>query len=164
MDTLVIFVAQYLIFIIAISFLGYSLLRVPKGERKVLLVSLLCALVIAAVLVKLAGAIHVSPRPFVLDHIPPLFPHIANNGFPSDHTVFGSILALLLLRYNRRLAIILFVLSLMVGLARVIANVHHLQDVVAAIIIAVLTVVLATLITDYTFAKLGTLKQGQGDK
>jgi undecaprenyl-diphosphatase len=99
------------------------------------------SLAITVVLVKLAGAVHADPRPFVVDpSIKPLFAHPADNGFPSDHTALAATVALLVMTYRKGLGVVLLVASIMLGAARMVAHVHHGQDIVAGLLIAVLAV------------------------
>lgn len=159
MNSLIIFVAQYLIFIIGVCFVLYGAFRVPKGEQKTFLFTKVCALVIGLVLAEIAGTLYFSPRPFVLDNTVPLFPHIASNGFPSNHTVIACLLALLLWRYNRKVSVVLLVLAVMVGLARVIANVHHVQDIVAGVLVAGIAVAVTHLLVASTLAHKRRLQE-----
>lgn len=99
------------------------------------------AVAATAVLVLIAGFVHQDPRPFVVDPAhPALFPHSADNGFPSDHTAYAAAVALLVMTIRRRLGVVLLVIAVAGGLARVAAHVHHLQDIAAGVIIAVLAV------------------------
>jgi membrane-associated phospholipid phosphatase len=68
----------------------------------------------------------------------PLFPHPADNGFPSDHTALASGVALLVTVHRRWIGLVLVLISLAIGAARVAAHVHHIEDVVAALVIGVL--------------------------
>ena len=99
------------------------------------------SLVIVVVLIKLAAAVHADPRPFVVDpSIKPLFVHPGDNGFPSDHTALGATVALLVMTYRRSLGAVLLAASILVGATRVAAHVHHVQDIVAGVLIAALAV------------------------
>lgn len=91
---------------------------------------------LAYLLAKLGSALYESPRPFVLSGIPPLVPHASDNGFPSDHTLFSAALAVLVLRYDKRVGFVLFVLACLVGTARVLAGIHHGVDIIGSLLIA----------------------------
>ena len=64
-----------------------------------------------------------------------MFPHPADNGFPSDHTALATAISVVVWQYRRRVAWAMVVLSVLIGAARVAAHVHHTQDIVAALII-----------------------------
>jgi undecaprenyl-diphosphatase len=111
--------------------------RLPRGARARFAVLTVVSGIAAVVLVTAAGAVHSDPRPFVVDPThPPLFEHSADNGFPSDHTTYAATAALLVTTVRRRLGLLLLLSAVVGGLARVAANVHHLQDIVAAVVIA----------------------------
>lgn len=134
-DNLVIFCAQYLPFLIlgvAIVFL----LRLEKPRRVSAVTLFLVASGIAFIVDKMFNRLVESPRPFMVNDIVPLFSHSADNGFPSEHVLFAIVVASVVFAYNRKLGIILAILGLVVGLARVIANVHHPIDVIGGIGIA----------------------------
>lgn len=140
MDTLVAAVAQYLPLLIPVAAAVVWWL-LPPPDKVALAVQAVLALGVAYALITLAGAVHEDPRPFVVDPTQvPLFAHAPDNGFPSDHTALGATVALLVLPYRRRLGALLLVASVVAGLARVAAHVHHLQDILAGLVIAVLAV------------------------
>jgi undecaprenyl-diphosphatase len=73
----------------------------------------------------------------------PMFPHPADNGFPSDHTALTFGIATIVTFYRKAIGIALMVISLGIGAARVAAHVHHVQDIVAAVGIGVVAAVVA---------------------
>ena len=140
MDSLITATAQYLLFPILIA-AAIIWLYLPRHDKVGLAVQTIVSLVIAVALIQLAAAIHTDPRPFVVDpSIKPLFAHPADNGFPSDHTALGATVALLVMTYRRSLGVVLLAASILLGVARVAAHVHHAQDIVAAVLIAALAV------------------------
>ena len=78
------------------------------------------------------GSLIVSPRPFVVDHVPPLIPVATENGFRSDHTLLAMAVADVVFAFRRRAGSVLFALAALVGLGRVAAHVHHPIDVVGS--------------------------------
>jgi len=131
-------VAQYGIFVVAAGALVVWLLC-SRHEKVALAVQAVVTMIVVAVLVKVAGALHTDPRPFVVDpHLHPLFAHPADNGFPSDHTALASGIALLVTTYRRWIALALVVVSVAIGVSRVAAHVHHPQDIAAGLVIGLL--------------------------
>ncbi|MEP6648603.1 MAG: phosphatase PAP2 family protein [Lapillicoccus sp.] len=115
--------------------------RLPGGAKARFGLLAVVSGVCAAALVLVAGLVHDDPRPFVLDPShPALFPHDADNGFPSDHTTYAATAALVVATVRRRLGLLLLGSAVLGGLARVAANVHHVQDIVAALVIAAVAV------------------------
>lgn len=142
---MIVFIAQFLIFVLLA--IGVLLAwRLPVPERKVIAARFCLAAVIAFTMSRIASYLYVNPRPFVVDGSTPLFPHSLSNGFPSEHTIAAVVIALVFWSYNKKLAIGLFTVALLIGSARVFANVHHIQDVVGGAVIGILAATLAALI------------------
>jgi undecaprenyl-diphosphatase len=134
MDSLIIFCAKYLILLIpllaALAFYQAS----PK-HRKAIFVSLVAAVVIAAILDKIAGKLYYDPRPFVTHNFKPLIIHAADNGFPSEHSLFSVTISASLIAYRRRLGLAALAVSLIIGIARVAAHVHSPIDIVGSVVL-----------------------------
>lgn len=90
-------------------------------------------------LAKVGSLLFYNPRPFVVGHFIPYFPHPNNNGFPSDHTLFTSFSGFLVIAYKRKLGLVLLAIAACIGAARVIAGVHHFVDIVGAFAISGVT-------------------------
>jgi membrane-associated phospholipid phosphatase len=143
MNSVIVAVARYLIFLI-LAAAAVIWIFLPRPDRVGLAMQAVVSLAIAVVLVKLAGAVQADPRPLVVDpSIRALFAHPAGNGFPSDHTALAATVAFLVMTYCRGLGAVLLAASIMVGAARMAAHVHHGQDIVAGLWIAVLAVGIA---------------------
>ena len=110
-----------------------------------MLVSVAAAL-FTGVLAVVGSKLFNDPRPFVAGHFTPYFAHGNDNGFPSDHTLFASLCAAITYIYSKRFGAIAFVLAALIGLSRVIAGIHHLVDIVGAILIAIAATALAFLL------------------
>jgi membrane-associated phospholipid phosphatase len=146
MDSLIVFVAQYFLYLI-LAAATVIWLYLPRPDKVSSAAQALISLVIVFLLIKLAAAIYTDPRPFVVDpSIKPLFAHGADNGFPSDHTAVAVTVALLVMLYRRWLGAALLVASIALGAARIAAHVHHGPDIVAAVLIAALAVGIASAI------------------
>ena len=139
LDQFIVFCAQYLPFLIlgiAVVFLA----RLEKSRRASAVLLLLVSSGTAFVDDKILNRLIESPRPFMVNDIAPLFSHSADNGFPSEHVLFAIVIASVIFAYNRKLGVALAILGLVVGSARVIANVHHPIDVIGGIGIALISV------------------------
>jgi len=143
MNNLTVGLAQYLLFFI-VAAAALIWLHLPRNEKVGLAAQTVVSLLIVVALIKLTAAVHTDPRPFVVDpSIKPLFAHPADNGFPSDHTALAATVAFLVMIYRKSLGAALLTASGLLGAARVGAHVHHVQDVVAAVLIAALAVGIA---------------------
>ena len=89
---------------------------------------------IAILVAHVIGGLAPIARPFVALGGSPLFGHAADASFPSDHVTIG--ISMLGARItDRRLQWAAAAVVLLVGLARVLAGVHWLDDVVAGALI-----------------------------
>lgn len=130
MDQIIIFCAKYLFVAILLLFI-VAWLQASKTHKKQLLLTVIIAVIIAAILDKLGGKLYYDPRPFT-HGIKPLITHSADNGFPSEHTLFSMTIAGVIALYRRRLGGIALAVAAIVGLARMAAHVHSLIDIVGA--------------------------------
>ena len=138
MTNLIIFSAKYLYLVAIALFIGYGFMA--KDKKKFLTLSFFTFL-LAYLLSALANDLYNNPRPFVVSGIAPLIAHGADNGFPSDHTLLTGALAAVVTVFSPYLGAVLWLLALIVGIARVLAGVHHSIDIVGSIIIAIVSVV-----------------------
>ena len=136
MDPLIVAVAQYALFAVALG-AAVVWLRAPRAEKVPFAVAALVAMVAVAVAVKLGGTLWTDPRPFVVDGRPPLFPHPADNGFPSDHTALAVAVSAVVMLWSRRAGAVLLTTALLIGTARVLAHVHHVPDILAGAAIGI---------------------------
>lgn len=138
MTNIIIFAAQYLYLFSIAFFIGYGC--IANNKKQFLLVSLF-ALPLAFLLGLIASHLFYDPRPFMISGIAPLIPHAAGNGFPSNHALLTGTLAAIGTAFNPYVGVALWLLAFIVGIARVIANVHHGIDVIGSFSIAIVSVV-----------------------
>jgi membrane-associated phospholipid phosphatase len=142
-DSVIAFAAQYLLFIMAAGFAVFWLFGVDRAGKLRLGGAAVIGLVLAAVFLIAAGKLHSDPRPFVQNPtLHPLFPHARDNGFPSDHSIAAGLIAGLVLFRSRLWGAVFALAALCVAAARVAAHVHHVQDVVAGLILGGIAAVL----------------------
>ena len=137
-DALIIFGAEYLIWVLAaalIAILFYGLL----ARRTKVAGSLALVFVAAAIAWGVAQVIkyfYASPRPFlVLPDVNVLFLHGDNDSFPSGHATFVFALATALYFYHRQLAYLYFVGAVLIGLSRIIVGIHWPVDILAGYVL-----------------------------
>jgi undecaprenyl-diphosphatase len=138
--------AKYLFILVAVIAVIYCL-RLPKKQKIELVVFGVIAAVSAYLLAKLGSAVFYDARPFVSDHIASLFPHVANNGFPSDHTLFSAVIAVTVFAVSKKWGLLLGGLTILVGVSRVLAHVHHPIDVIGSVVFAILAGLIAYSLT-----------------
>ncbi|HTK33003.1 MAG TPA: phosphatase PAP2 family protein [Candidatus Paceibacterota bacterium] len=139
MNILYIFLAKYF-FILSPLILGIYFMYLPLSSKKKMAIFALTALIFTYILGVAAGYLYFDPRPFVVGHFAPLIPHAPDNGFPSDHALFVSGLAMVGLYWSRRLGIALWIIAILVSIGRVLVGVHHFVDVAGSMLIAIIGV------------------------
>jgi len=134
MNILIIYSAKYLLFVsAAIAFLYF--LKQSRERRKEIIVFALVLLPLSYAAAKIISHFYFDPRPFVAQNFTPLIPHAADNGFPSDHTLLGTAIAFAIFHFNKKTGLLLFFLALLIGLARILAGVHHAADIAGSILV-----------------------------
>ncbi len=135
MDTLIIFCANYLYLVVVAIAIVYTLLQSREKQKQILILAII-ALPLAYIVAKIGGVLYYDPRPFVVGHFTPLIPHTPDNGFPSDHTLLTAAISSVFFVSSKRISIVLWALTLVVGIARVMAGIHHPVDIIGSIVIA----------------------------
>lgn len=135
MDLLIIFGAKYLYLVIVAAAVVYLFFQPKELRWKIILCSII-ALPLIYIVAKIGGFLYYDPRPFVVGEFMLLIPHSADNGFPSDHTLFVGAIAAIIFFFNRKFGALLFALAFLVGVARVLAGVHHFIDIFGSVVIA----------------------------
>lgn len=131
MNAVISFCAQYLyILVLLLTVLAVIQLKKSSSQKVKFILAIVIAGVIAFILSRISSHLYYDPRPFVREHVKPLFPHIADNGFPSDHALLTGTLTAVTYFYNRKYGTILLVPTVIIGIARVLAKVHSPIDIV----------------------------------
>jgi len=119
---------------------GFALLfKVPRGQRMQVYSRILIAGLTAYLVAKLLGTIYPSTeRPFEALGLEAGASYLENPGFPSDHMLFAVFLTLAVWFETRQkmLTIVLVILTVLVGVGRVLALVHTPLDVVGGAVVA----------------------------
>jgi undecaprenyl-diphosphatase len=153
MDLVIIFLAKYLSLISLMVYLvfGFALWRTNIQKFKYFLIFSLFSFLLTYFVGKILGFVISDPRPFVVEHSSPLVDHVADNGFPSAHTLITVVIASIVFAYNKKLGILLFVIALIVGITRLLASIIHPVDIVGATLIGIsITTFIFLLVTLYT--------------
>ena len=135
MDTLIVIGAKYTIIAVGLLAIIATLLSEKPTRWNIIKLALL-SFPIAFLLALIAGCLYYDTRPFVVESIEPLIPHAADNGFPSNHTLYAMVAATTLYAHRRKLGIFLGILAILIGVSRIMADVHYPIDIIGAIIIA----------------------------
>lgn len=134
LDLYFIFGANYL-FLAIIAIACIYFLSQPSTIQKRIIIFSIITLPLAYIVAKILSMFYYDARPFVVGNFIPLIPHAPDNGFPSDHTLISAAFAAVLFPFNKKVAIITSVITLIVGYSRVYTGVHHSIDVIGSIAI-----------------------------
>lgn len=86
---------------------------------------------------------HHTPRPFEINGHTPLTLFANSDGsFPSGHTALAFALATSVLLHRRNLGLIFIAAAMLVGVGRVLSNVHYPIDILAGAAIGITTALL----------------------
>jgi undecaprenyl-diphosphatase len=145
-DSIIVFVAQYFLYLgVIVTVLFW--LRCDRTTKIELLVRLVVGGVLALALSNLGAHLYYDTRPFVTEHVKPLFAHAPDNGFPSDHALLTSFLAFTVLLYSRKMGAVLLGIAVAVGAARVAAHVHTPVDIAGSFVISALSALVVERVT-----------------
>lgn len=128
MNSVIIFCAEYL-YLVVILLTLLAWIREPKENRLKFLLSVVAAGAVAFILSRIAGKLYYDPRPFVTEHVKPLISHAADNGFPSDHALLTGTLTAIVYFFNKKMFVAMSILTVIIGVARVLAKVHSPLDI-----------------------------------
>jgi len=152
MHELIILSAKYL-FLFVIAGIGVTWLLVPKDQKLKAALSIIAAGVIAVVLSRIASKLYYDPRPFVTEHVKPLIAHANDNGFPSDHALLTMTLTAIAYFYNKKIALAMLLLTVIVGVARILAKIHSPLDIGAGWLFGIIGAVAGYYIVHYFWTR-----------
>jgi undecaprenyl-diphosphatase len=149
-DLIVLFLATFFLWFL---FLGLGVLWVIDGRiKKEQVIHALFACLFAWVIAYLIKEFFPTLRPYVLNGndvgvlIPP-----TDGAFPSQHTVLAFAVAVTVFMHDRKVGWFFLFSALLIGGARVIANVHYPVDIIGG---AFLGTIVAVMVEKTHFAKL----------
>lgn len=131
------FLASWLIWLL---YAGLIYLWIVDGrvKREVALHALLATLITFGIS-QLVKDLYHDPRPFLVNHLPVQTLTIPqDNSFPSFHTAAAFALAITVWLHNRKIGGFFLVVAVIIGLARIWANVHWPIDIVGGAILGTL--------------------------
>jgi undecaprenyl-diphosphatase len=137
MDTFFILGAKYLFLVSAVIAIVYFWKYEKRAWKRTILFTGV-ALILTYILGHITGHFFYNARPFVADNFTPLIPHAPDNGFPSDHTLLAAGIAAVFLYLDRKAAIYLWIIAIIVGISRVYVGVHHPLDIIGSICFALI--------------------------
>lgn len=171
LDQIIIIIATDFIIISGMLAVATLFLLKSRSKKVLFLIVLVVAGILALIFSRIGNNLIHSPRPFVerqsgshceIYRRPsrrPLIPHGCDNGFPSDHTLLSSLIGFAILPFSPGLGVVGLILALLIGAARVFANVHHWIDIAGGFAITGAAVVIAYYSVKAFFTKTRTGKK-----
>lgn len=144
---LVVFCAQYLVFVMALAWLGAAFMARRQLTLDAL-VRIAVMVVVALIAAKVLNHVVTDTRPYLIsaDHETALTTVSSDNGFPSDHALLAAAIAASLWWINRRLIWPFAVLTVFVMLGRLGIGAHHTLDVLGSVAIVVIVAAIVALL------------------
>lgn len=137
LDPLMIFLAEKAEYLFFAGILFYWFFQ--KGSNRKMVVEACIAACIALALNAVLGMAFYRDRPFVAHHVNWLIPHAKNASFPSDHATASFVIATAIWIWRKRDGWLWLILAAGIALSRVWTGVHYPADVIAGMIIGVVT-------------------------
>jgi len=154
-----IFVTFLASFLIWVLFLGLIVLTIvdPRFRKGQALYAFL-ATFFSWILSEAIKNFFPSVRPFLIYNTTPMTLFIPYDAaFPSGHSAVATALAAIIWLYNKKIGLIFIFGAILVGVGRVLANVHFSLDVIGGWVIGIISVYLvAKLLPFRVFRKKGT--------
>lgn len=144
LDNIFRFLADYLVYLIILIAFLYL---IHKNKTYYFLSAFIYAIVARLTIVEVIKRVIQSPRPFEVLDVNLLINESSKFSFPSGHTIFLFTFSTIIFIYDKKLGAVLFFLSALVGVSRVIVGVHWPVDILGGAIIGILF--------GFTFYKLG---------
>ena len=132
-DTIAVLIAKYMPILVVILLI-YIWIRKDNKYKDIALYGTYAA-VLGLFINYVIGLFYFHPRPFMIPVGTLLFSYPADSSFPSDHTTLLLSIAFIMTYFKetRKLGIVLIVLSLIEGIARVFAGLHFPFDILGSI-------------------------------
>lgn len=140
-DTLMIFGAVNLIYVIFILMLILYILGDPRDKKAIFLT--LTSFIISQIVLRLIHLIFYEPRPFITFHLTPLIQGVPNPSFPSEHTTTLFVFAFSYFFCRSRFKMIFMIFAIWTGLARIYVGVHYPLDILGGILLGLISVLIA---------------------
>jgi len=140
LDWLVIFFGQYFEYVLIALLLGFIFWskQVRLQYWRMVILALISAIFSRLVITEIIRALYFRARPFQIFEFIPLIFHETSSSLPSGHASFFFAISTIVLLYNKKWGIGFFVGSALIGLARVIAGIHFLGDILLGLSVGIL--------------------------
>lgn len=130
------YVAEYTVFVLALSALLYWFTR--KNENRIMVVCASVTFAVAELFGKIAGSLHMNHQPFAeLADVNQLVQKAVDNSFPSDHTILFFSFCMTFWLFKKKTGPLWMLLAVCVGISRIWVGVHYPADVIVGALISI---------------------------
>lgn len=146
MDALMIFGADYLIFIVFLIIIFFAIFGKSRDKQSFILSML--GLGMAFILIQIIRMFVHEPRPFATFKITPLIATahwVTFSSFPSLHTLIISVITFSYIYFQSKLTPFLIFSLIWIAFARIYVGVHYPLDIVGGILVGTLSICLVLL-------------------
>ncbi len=154
LDNLGIFFADYAGYVLIVILVLIFIFKSAKLSRFMILIALISAAASRGIITTVIRFFYHHPRPFDVLAVNQLIPE-SGYSFPSGHAAFYFALSTGVYLYNKKNSIAFFVISALMGIARIFAGVHWPADILGG---ALVGIVAALLVNFYARKYLEKLK------
>ena len=139
-DLLIVFVGKYVFYIVMLVFLVYLYRAFAHKSQEAhgYIIALIAALIARFGVAELIRLFVHRPRPFLALQLPHLLTDTAYS-FPSGHTIFMFALATATYFFDRKLATILYISGILIGIGRIAGGVHYPSDILGGMLLGAAT-------------------------
>ena len=145
LDRLAVFFSDYAGYVLVAILVLIFIFKSAKLSRFMVLVALISAVVSRGIITTIIRFFYHHPRPFDVLVVNQL---ISENdySFPSGHAAFYFALSLGVYFYNKKLGITFFVVSALMGIARIFAGVHWPADILGGVLVGIVSAIAVNLV------------------
>jgi len=141
LDSLAIFFAKYFEYVLLLSLFIFLAIGFKK-YWKMVIESLVSAVLARLVIVNIIRLLWFRPRPFIDNAVNLLIEYPDKAAFPSGHAAFYFALSTIIFLYNKKIGILFYIGSSLIVISRVFIGIHWPTDILAGIIVGVLSALL----------------------
>ena len=135
------FMASFLIWVMIVAL--FALWVMDKRVDKEQIFHALLASFIALLISEAIKVWFPTLRPYKINHLPTFtFATPGDSSFPSEHSAVAFGLAASVWTHHRRLGIIFIFAAVLVGVGRVLGNVHYYTDIIGGAILGIVSVII----------------------
>lgn len=141
LNRLAVFFTDYAGYILVVILALIFIFKSAKLSRFMILVALISAGISRGIITTVIRFFYHHPRPFDVLAVKQLIPE-SGYSFPSGHAAFYFALSMGVYLYNKKLGIVFFAVSALMGIARIFAGVHWPADILGGALVGIATALL----------------------